>query len=55
MMDLDSVLSVVDAGEKVRSKGDRTLIHGDAKTSNLFFSTDDQELGTCRTTLPLVC
>jgi aminoglycoside phosphotransferase (APT) family kinase protein len=31
-------------GLRVRCKGDRTLVHGDFKTSNIFF-TSEGELG----------
>lgn len=31
-------------GERIRRKGDRTLMHGDCKTSNLFFTLSDDNV-----------
>jgi len=30
---------------KARAKGDRTLLHGDFKTSNLFFHVESDDVG----------
>ena len=36
---------VDEVGERARAKGDRTLLHGDYKTSNLFFHVDNDDVG----------